>query len=106
MIFLVAPLDDWLVAPDRPFAPAALTDDGFVACAPDEQAALAEADARFRGTAGPVMALMIDEHKLEARVRWEPWPHVYGRVNRTAVVGILEVRRDEDGRAVSLALWS
>ncbi|MGW8380336.1 DUF952 domain-containing protein [Streptomyces sp. ODS28] len=106
MIFHVVPLDDWLKAPDRPFAPRSLSDDGFVRCSVDEAGALAAADAQHRDTVGPVMALMINERKLDAPVRWDPDPRIHGRVNRTAVVGMLEIQRDEEGHAVSTAVWS
>ncbi|MBE9499322.1 MULTISPECIES: DUF952 domain-containing protein [Streptomyces] len=106
MLFHVVPLDDWLLAPDRPYAPRALAEDGFISCTPDEKQALAVADARFREAVGPLMALMIDERRLDARVCWDPAPRIHGRVNRSAVAGMLEVRRDDEGRAVDLALWS
>ena len=120
MIFHVVSLDDWLRAPDRPYAPPGLAEDGFVHCSPDEGTALAVADAFYRETVGPLMVLLIDEHALDAPVRWEPaepgpppgtaagvlFPHVYGRVNRDAVAGMLEVCREPDGRAVALRLWS
>lgn len=120
MIFHVVPLDDWLSDPDRPYAPPTLASEGFVHCSPDESTTLAVADAFYRWAPGPLMALMIDEQKLDVPLRWEPpspapppgaaadalYPHVYGRINRTAVAGMLEVERDGEGRAVSLALWS
>jgi uncharacterized protein (DUF952 family) len=66
------------------------------------------------------MALLIDEHKLDVLVRWESanpasplglapgtlFPHVYGRINRDAVEGVMEVQRDEDGLPVGLTVWS
>lgn len=120
MIYHVVPLDDWLIAPDRPYAPPHLAEAGFAHCAPDEATSLAVADSAYRGVPGPLMVLMIDEHALDARISWEPaegapppgipaetlFPHVYGRINRTAVVGMLEVRRDARGRAVELGVWS
>ncbi|GAA2498786.1 DUF952 domain-containing protein [Streptomyces sp. NPDC059506] len=120
MIFHVVPLDDWLVGPDRPYAPRSLAEEGFVHCSPDEESALAVADAFYRDAVGPLMVLLIDEDALDARVRWEPptggpppgvpegtlFPHVYGRINRTAVAGMLEVEREADGHAVALSLWS
>lgn len=106
MIFHVVPLDDWLTFPDRPFAPPGFAETGVIRCAADEEGALAAADAHFREAVGPVMALMIDEQKLDARVRWAPGPLIHGRVNRTAVAGMLEVQRDAEGAAVSLAIWS
>jgi uncharacterized protein (DUF952 family) len=34
------------------------------------------------------------------------FPHVYGRINRDAVQGMMEVQRDADGHAIGLAVWS
>jgi uncharacterized protein (DUF952 family) len=106
MLFHVVPLDDWLLAPDRPYAPRALAEDGFIPCTADEKQALVIADAGFREAVGPIMALMIDEMRLDARISWEPAPRIHGRVNRSAVAGMLEIVRDTEGRAVDLALWS
>ncbi|AIA00547.1 hypothetical protein SAZ_00540 [Streptomyces noursei ZPM] len=119
MIYHVVALDDWLAAPDRPYSPASLDEAGFVHCSPDEKTALAVATAFYRHTAGPLMALLIDEHKLDVLVRWESadtapppgvapgtvFPHVYGRINRDAVEGLMEIVRDGDGHATGLAVW-
>lgn len=106
MIFHVVPLDDWLKGPDRPFAPRSLQEDGFIPCAADEAGALAAAEAHHRTSVGPLMALMINERKLDAPVRWDPQPRIHGRINRTAVVGILEIQRDAEGHALSTEVWS
>lgn len=120
MIFHVVPLDDWLAVPDRPYTPPSLAREGFIHCSPDEATALAVADSRYRDAVGPLMVLLIDESVLDSPVRWEPadlgpppgagpealFPHVYGHINRAAVVGMLEVERDEGGRATGLAGWS
>jgi uncharacterized protein (DUF952 family) len=120
MIFHVVALDDWLAVPDRPYSPTSLSEEGFVHCSPDEAVTLAVASAFYRDTPGPLMALLIDEHKLDVMVRWEAaspepppgitpdalFPHVYGRINRDAVEGMMEIQRDADGRAVGLAVWT
>jgi len=120
MILHLTPLDDWLTAPDRPYSPRSLAAEGFVHCSPDETVGLAVANALYRDAPGPLMVLLIDEEALDSPVRWEPaagaslpgvaedalFPHVYGPVNRSAVVGMLEVRRGSDGRWASLAAWS
>lgn len=120
MIFHVVTLDDWLAGPDLPYSPASLAKDGFVHCSPDESVTLAIASALYRDTPGPLMVLLIDEHQLDVVVRWEAaspaqlpgvapdllFPHVYGRINRDAVQGMMEIQRDADGSAVGLAAWS
>ncbi|MEU1377022.1 DUF952 domain-containing protein [Streptomyces triculaminicus] len=120
MIFHVVPLDDWLAVPDRPYSPASLGEEGFVHCSPDEATTLAVATAYYRDVPGPLMVLLIDEHKLDVMVRWEAadpapppgvapgtlFPHVFGRITRDAVEGMMEIQRDEEGRATGLAVWS
>ncbi|MGH3779755.1 MAG: DUF952 domain-containing protein [Pseudonocardiaceae bacterium] len=71
----------------------------------------AVASACYRDTPGPLMVPFIEEHKLDATVRWEAacpgpptgvvapdtlFPHVYGRINRDAVERMIEVQRDTD----------
>ncbi|MET9802714.1 DUF952 domain-containing protein [Streptomyces sp. NPDC006368] len=104
MLFHVVPLADWSADPGRPYAPASLDSEGFVHCSADEAAALAVADAHYRGTAGPLLVLCVDETRLGGvEVRWEgPYPHLYGPVDRAAVTEVREVRRDADGRATGL----
>lgn len=81
---------------------------------------LAIANALYADVTGPLMVLLINEDALDAPVRWEAadpapppgvddsvrFPHVYGRINRSAVAGMLEVQRGPDGRWASLKLWS
>lgn len=115
MIYHVVALDDWLAVPDRP------------GCSPGRLYPLFLRRGRYPRRRqrllprhpGPLMVLLIDEHKLDVIVRWETassvppgvapdilLPHVYGRVNRDAVEGMMEVQRDADGRPVGLAVWS
>jgi uncharacterized protein (DUF952 family) len=112
MLFHLTPFDAWLEHPDRPYATPSLALEGFIHCSADEDGALAVANDRFQAARGPLMVLLIDEGLLDAPVRWEQgkdggtYPHVYGPVNRAAVVGMLEARRDPAGRWASLAVWS
>ncbi|MGW0533162.1 DUF952 domain-containing protein [Streptomyces sp. NPDC003032] len=116
MIYHVAALDDWLSDPELPYAPGSLAKDGSVHCSPDEEAILAAATRFHSRTAGPLVALLIDERKLGAEVKWVApaagsplaqgpavlFPRVLGPVNRDAVVGLMEIVRDDDGGAREL----
>ncbi|GAA2775251.1 MULTISPECIES: DUF952 domain-containing protein [Kitasatospora] len=120
MIYHLAPLDDWLRDPGRPYATASLLTDGFIHCSADEQTALAVANAFFRDTPDPLMVLLIEENLVEPMVKWEAatggapagatpgvlFPHIYGRLNRTAVMGLEKLERGEDGRWATLVPWS
>ena len=120
MIFHIVPLDDWFADADRAYAPHSLAEEGFVHCSPDEATTLAVATAFYAEAPSPLVALLIDEHKLDVMVRWEAadpgpppgvpaetlFPHVYGRINRDAVEGMFEVERDDAGQATGLEVWS
>lgn len=97
-----------------------LAEEGFVHCSPDEAVTLAVVNAFYRDT--PRSAHGAAHRRTQAR-RHSPlggrlpgassgvapgtlFPHVYGRINRDAVEGMMEVHRDADGRAVELAVWS
>ncbi|MGK5697697.1 DUF952 domain-containing protein [Streptomyces sp. URMC 128] len=116
MIYHSVPLTDWHAAPDGPYAPASLAEEGFVHCSPDEPTTLAVVNAFYRDAPRPLLVLALDETRLTARVEWEAadpapppgvdegalFPHVYGPLDRDAVDHVLEVRWDEQGRAVGL----
>lgn len=116
MIHHVVPPDAWNARPDRPYAPDSLPEDGFVHCSPDEATTLAVINAFYRDTPKPLHVLLIDEERLAARVEFEAadpappsgvgddvlFPHVFGPIDRNAVVRIQGVEWDEEGRATRL----
>ncbi|MFM9698628.1 DUF952 domain-containing protein [Streptomyces europaeiscabiei] len=116
MIYHVVSLDAWNARPGRPYAPASLPEDGFVHCSPDEATTLAVVNAFYRDTPKPLHVLVLDEERLDARVEFEAaapapppgvgadvlFPHVFGPIDRDAVVRVLEIRWDEEGRAAGL----
>ncbi|WP_328838508.1 DUF952 domain-containing protein [Streptomyces europaeiscabiei] len=116
MIYHVVSLDAWNARPGRPYAPASLPEDGFVHCSPDEATTLAVVNAFYRDAPKPLHVLVLDEERLDARVEFEAaapappagvgadvlFPHVFGPIDRDAVVRVLEIRWDEEGRATGL----
>jgi uncharacterized protein (DUF952 family) len=116
MIYHLVALSDWQAEPDRPYAPASLADEGFVHCSPDEPVTLAVANGFYRDLGGPVVVLLIDEAALTSQVRAEPpmpvpppgvdadtlFPHIFGPIDRGAVVGLLDAQRDAAGAYTAL----
>ncbi|MFC8919700.1 DUF952 domain-containing protein [Streptomyces sp. NPDC057116] len=109
MLLHVVPEAEWPAGFGDPYRPASLASEGFVHCSPDEETALAVVEAYYRDVPGPLLLLALDEALLTAEVRWEGgadggrFPHVYGPVDRAAVVGVREIRRDGSGRVTGLA---
>ncbi|GAB2744386.1 DUF952 domain-containing protein [Kitasatospora kifunensis] len=120
MILHLAPLDDWLRDPGRPYSAGSLLTDGFIHCSPDEATTLAVANLFFATASDPLMALLIDPDEVEPMVRWEAptgprppgvapevlFPHIYGRLNRSAVKGLAKLERGPDGRWTRFEPWS
>lgn len=120
MIYHLAPLDDWLRDPGRPYTAASLLTDGFIHCSADETTVLAVANAYYADAPDPLMALLIEEKLIEPTVKWEApdgspppgatpgilFPHIYGRLNRTAVIGLERLQRGDAGRWDTLLPWS
>ncbi|WP_137994588.1 DUF952 domain-containing protein [Streptomyces vilmorinianum] len=116
MIYHVVTSAEWNAHPDSPYAPASLAADGFVHCSPDEATTLAVVNAFYRTAPRPLLALVLAEDRLTARLEFEAagatpppgvgkdvlFPHLFGPVDRDAVERVLEVEWDEDGRATGL----
>ena len=88
-----------------------LAEEGFIHCSGPRQA-VPVAEQFYKGREGLVL-LVIDPARLEADLKWEPpsggappagvekgdlFPHVYGPINLTAVVDIVDFPADPDGR--------
>ncbi|AQT71822.1 MULTISPECIES: DUF952 domain-containing protein [Streptomyces] len=109
MIFHIVPLADWTASPELPYAPPSLDSEGFVHCSADRATVLGIADTHYRAQPGTLLAVELDEDALTAEVRREGdsgdrFPHVFGPLNRDAVVHVWEVVRTP-GTPASLAPW-
>lgn len=116
VIHHVVPAADWAAGPGHPYAPASLAEDGFVHCSPDDRVTLAVVNAFYRSAPRPLLVLDLDETRLTAPCVWEEaapvpppgvpegtrFPHVYGPVDRAAVVRVREIVWDAEGRAAGL----
>jgi uncharacterized protein (DUF952 family) len=97
----IAVRDEWEAA-GADYAPAAFAHEGFVHCSFAEQ--VVATAARYYAGRTDVVLLEIDELRLTARLVVEPspstgdlYPHVYGAINRSAVVAVHEFRPAADG---------
>jgi uncharacterized protein (DUF952 family) len=113
-------LDEWRAWRDGPsaaYAPASLAAEGFVHCTGDDATMLAVANAFYRSLPGEVVVVSLDPDRLASEVRWEApagggpppgaaldvrFPHVYGPLERGAVVSVRMLWRAADGAYVGL----
>ncbi|CAB4873336.1 unannotated protein [freshwater metagenome] len=127
IILHLIPAADWQrFAPDDPVTNASLFTEGFIHCTADAAMLLQVANAFYTSHDGDFVALHIDTSLLTSECIWEApahlnaappaadasrrnapplpsaplFPHVYGPINRRAVVGLDHVERDASGRFV------
>src|SRR5512136_2990644 len=103
IIYHLTPADYYNGLPtDQPYRPREFDRDGFIHCTTGEERLLLVADTLYRRVPGEFLLLMIDEHKVTAPVKYENsggilFPHIYGALNRDAIVRVVAVGRREDG---------
>jgi uncharacterized protein (DUF952 family) len=95
------PRAEWEAAdPDHDYLPRAFAQDGFVHCT-DGAAEVAATANRYYREVPDLLVLTIDRARLAAPVRYEDprqiYPHVYGPIERAAIVTVQPMRRDPSG---------
>jgi uncharacterized protein (DUF952 family) len=106
VIYHLAPAARWRGWPaDAPYLPTEYDVDGFVHCTAGDELMLKIANAVYHGAPGDFVLLAIDPQRLTAPLRWERstdelaalFPHIYGPIDRAAIVEVRAVRRGADG---------
>lgn len=114
LIYHLAPADRWLTWPeDRDYLPAEFEREGFIHCTKGDELMIKVANQYQRQTPGDFVLIVIDPDRLNANtsaIKWEKssvfpelFPHIYGPINRTAIVSVKKVFRDENGQFLG---WS
>lgn len=74
----------------------------FIHCTDGAANMAATANRYYRATPGQFILLVIDLDKVKAPVKYEDaghiYPHIYGPLNRDAIVNIIPMPRAEDGQ--------
>lgn len=105
---------------DRPYQPPSLIEEGFVHCTAGAEKLVEIANIYFADLRDELLALEIDPARLTAPLYFEPpitpahaaaspaqqaeaeretlFPHVYGPLDRQAIVNCIALQRDSTGR--------
>jgi uncharacterized protein (DUF952 family) len=105
IIFHIALRGAWASPGDQRlgfYRPEAFQVEGFIHCSTRAQV-IKVADTRFRGQTGLVL-LCIETDRVAGEIRYENleggqelFPHIYGELNKDAVVNVAEFEPDVDG---------
>lgn len=102
LIYHLVPRSVWDRAPAGPYRADSLATVGFIHCSEANQVA-ASAN-RFYAGEQDLLLLHIDPDRLTSPLREEPsgsgelFPHIYGPLDRAALVAVVPLQRGPDGR--------
>ena len=89
-----------------PYVPAAFEADGFIHCTDGGGNVADVANRYYREDRRMYIVLVIDKARVEPRVIYEDpagiYPHIYGALNRDAIIGVWPVLRAADGSFLPL----
>lgn len=115
IVLHLMPRSDWAgLVPDQPISNPSLETEGFIHCTDDHGVLLQVANAFYRQVPGEFVVLHVEVADLTSACIWEApahidnsgtsfapqFPHVYGPIDRVAVVNVEAVRRHQDGTFV------
>lgn len=92
---IVKPAYWYQCQPDEAYVPETFADEGFIHLSTREQ--VAGVLERYYSGIRPLIALHLDEALFTAELRYEPaasgelFPHLYGPLNRDAIIGTEEL---------------
>ena len=106
--FHLIPMEVWSAAdPGVPLDRDSLTDEGFIHCTDGAAALMATANRHYRADPRPFLALTVDLDAVSSSWRFDepgkPYPHVYGPIDRAAILAVAAVHRDADGTFTGIA---
>jgi uncharacterized protein (DUF952 family) len=83
------------------YVPEAFASDGFIHCTDGAQNVADVANRYYKDDRRMYIALVIERARIEPEVRYEDpariYPHIYGALNRDAIVSIVPLLREADG---------
>jgi uncharacterized protein (DUF952 family) len=118
VVLHLIPLTDWQdLGPDDAVTSPSLDTEGFIHCTDDAEVLLKVANAFYTSVPGDFAVLEVEVDQLTSRCVWEApahinggsgssaptFPHVYGPIDRAAVIGVRHVARDVAGAFVGYA---
>jgi uncharacterized protein (DUF952 family) len=103
IIYHLVPIDYWEAqSADRPYVPTDFAREGFIHCTRGDEQLAVVANRYYWNDQRQWLVLVLDERAITAEIKYEPgrdgllYPHIYGPLNREAVIEVLPMPRDPD----------
>ena len=102
-VYHLVPRAAWEASdPATDYVPAAFAAEGFIHCTDGADELAATANRHFSRLEGDLLALVLDPDRITSEIRYEDarrvYPHIYGPLNRDAILRVLVMPRAADGR--------
>jgi uncharacterized protein (DUF952 family) len=87
--------------PGRPYVPGDFEKDGFIHTTEGREAVSITLTRYYKSSAEPWVVLFIDQERVTSPIRYddpaEVFPHIYGPLNRDAILAVEDIDRAPDG---------
>jgi uncharacterized protein (DUF952 family) len=98
----------WDVAdPNGPLSAPSLATEGFIHCTDGAVEMVATANRHYRADPGEFVVLTVDLERISSVWRVEDpgrtYPHIFGLIDRAAIVAVVPAPRDADGGFLAFA---
>jgi uncharacterized protein (DUF952 family) len=105
--FHLSPAERWAAADSSvPYEAPSLASEGFIHCTDGEAALIATADRHYASDPRPFVVLTVDLDAAGSSWRIEDavgiYPHVYGPIDRSAILEVRPMTRTADGRFTAI----
>lgn len=92
--------------PGTPYVPREYAKDGFIHTTEGRDALALALNRYYKGDRDPYVVLVIDKDRVTAPVRYDDaarvFPHIYGPLNRDAIVQVVDIERADDGTFLTM----
>ena len=87
--------------PGKPYVPEPFDREGFIHTTEGREAVSITLTKYYKASPGPWVVLYIDQDRVTSPIRYddpaEVFPHIYGPLNRDAIVAVKAIERAPDG---------
>lgn len=104
LIYHLCAVDYFISIPsDQPYVPVEFDQEGFIHCTRGEEQLVVVANQYYRDDVQPILLVVIDEDSLTSTVKNESaedgvsYPHIYGPLNREAIISVMRMPRLPNG---------
>ena len=109
ILYHLVPADDWEAQPaDRPYVPADYEREGFIHCTRGDELLDVVANRYYRDDPRKLLVLVLNVDGITSEIKYEVahdgvlYPHIYGPLNRDAIIEVCPMPRSPNGTYQSL----